>query len=121
MASLIRYEIDGKEFFVEGSDDGGSPLGHADAPSAMRGGLLGGETRTSRTAEHASSHFQDAIAHIRPAAEAVLQSLTEMNSPDEINLEFGVKFSAKVGAILASADSEATFKVSLKWKNNTPD
>jgi|UPI00035E0FCD hypothetical protein len=116
MASLIRYEIDGKEFFVEGEDAGDSPLPHAGS-SAIRGGLLGDATETSPLAAQAGGHFQDAIAHIRPAAEAVLHALAEMNQPDEINLEFGVKFSAKVGAILASADSEATFKVSLKWKN----
>ncbi len=40
-----------------------------------------------------------------------------MNTPDEIGLEFGLKFNAKTGVIFASADSEATFKVSLKWTN----
>jgi len=115
MAGMIRYEIDGKAFYVEGTDDA------MPSPSSpMRGSTLSGSS-TGQTAQQASNHFKDAIAHIRPAAEAVLHSLAEMNQPDEINLEFGVKFSAKVGAILASADSEATFKVSLKWKNNTPD
>lgn len=35
---------------------------------------------------------------------------------DEINLEFSLKFSAKAGAIPASVNGEATFKVSLAWK-----
>ena len=52
-----------------------------------------------------------------PAAELVLNAFREMNTPDEIGLEFGVKFNASAGAFLASAGSEATFKVSLKWKN----
>ena len=47
----------------------------------------------------------------------VLQAFREMNTPDEIGLDFGIKFSAQAGAIFASVDSEATFKVSLKWKN----
>jgi len=46
-----------------------------------------------------------------------LKTFQEINTPAEINLEFGVKFNAKAGFIFASADSEATFKVSLKWKN----
>ncbi|MFP4033603.1 MAG: CU044_2847 family protein [Desulfococcaceae bacterium] len=38
--------------------------------------------------------------------------------PDEIGMEFGIKFSAKFGtAILASANGETTFKVSMKWTN----
>jgi hypothetical protein len=40
-----------------------------------------------------------------------------MNSPAEIGLEFGIKLNAKAGAIFASVDSEATFKVSIKWRN----
>ena len=39
--------------------------------------------------------------------------------PTEIELEFGVKFNAKAGAIIASVDSEATFKVALKWVNQS--
>ncbi len=36
----------------------------------------------------------------------------------EIGLEFGIKCNARAGvAVFASVDSEATFKVSLKWKN----
>ena len=60
----------------------------------------------------------DAMVHVRPAAEAVLNSFREMNTPDEISLEFGVEFSAKLGAaVFASTEGEATFKVILKWKN----
>jgi hypothetical protein len=61
--------------------------------------------------------FTKVIARVRPAAEAVLQSFREMNTPDEIGLEFGVKFHAKAGAIFAAVSSEATFKVALTWKN----
>jgi hypothetical protein len=69
-------------------------------------------------ADAACGRFSEAIAHLRPAAEAVLDAFREMNTPDEIALEFGVKFSAKLGvAILASTQGEATFKVSLKWSN----
>ncbi|PID73407.1 MAG: hypothetical protein CSB33_04015 [Desulfobacterales bacterium] len=65
--------------------------------------------------------FEEAIRSIRPAADAVLRSLQGMNSPDEIGLEFGVKFSAKAGAFMISADSEASFKVALKWTNPAPN
>lgn len=64
----------------------------------------------------AEKRFTDAISRVKPAAEFVLNAFREMNEPDQIGLEFGVKFNAKAGAILASVDSEATFKVSLLWK-----
>ena len=57
------------------------------------------------------------MAHIKPVAKALFGAFEEFNNPQEIQLEFGVKFSAKAGVIFASADSEATFKVSLKWQN----
>jgi hypothetical protein len=78
-----------------------------------------GIERVSRTGEgilKAEKTFMEGISRVKPAAEAVLNAFREMNTPDEIHLEFGLKFSAKAGAILASADGEATFKVSLTWK-----
>ena len=69
-------------------------------------------------AEKADSLFVDAVDRIKPAAEVILNAFREMNTPDEIALEFGLKFNAKTGVIFASADSEATFKVSLKWTND---
>lgn len=65
----------------------------------------------------ADSRFEEAIGRIRPAAQALLDSLRELNTPEEVSLEFGLKFNAKAGAIIASVDSEAVFKVSIKWKN----
>jgi hypothetical protein len=74
-------------------------------------------SRGDRGPEQSGKRFLDAIAQVKPAAEAVLNAFRELNTPDEIGLEFGIKFSASAGAILASVDSEATFKVALKWKN----
>ena len=87
-----------------------------DAPSEMERVSRGEEPEAK-----AARRFSDALGHIRPAAQAVLDTFQAINTPAEIQLEFGVKFSAKIGAaILASADGEATFKVSLKWTNPKP-
>lgn len=64
----------------------------------------------------AETRFTEAIARVKPAAEFVLNAFREMNEPDQIGLDFGIKFNAKAGAVIASVDSEATFKVSLLWK-----
>jgi hypothetical protein len=77
-----------------------------------------GRQRISRgegAIEKAETRFADAIGRVKPAAEAVLNAFRELNTPQEIALEFGIKFNAQAGAIIASVDSEATFKVSLKW------
>ena len=80
----------------------------------------GGVERVGRGEEavaKAQDRFVEALDKIKPATEAVLNTFRDLNTPDEINLEFGIKLSGTLGALFASVDSEATFKVSLKWKN----
>ena len=36
--------------------------------------------------------------------------------PDRIEVEFGLKMNADVGAILASAGVEANYKITLAWE-----
>ncbi len=67
--------------------------------------------------EKSDDRFEQVASRIRPAAKIVLNALKELNTPTEINMEFGLKFSAKTGVIIASADSEVNFKVSIKWNN----
>ncbi len=68
--------------------------------------------------EEAQERFNEVIGRIRPVAQTIFESLQGLDAPDEIGLEMGIKLSASAGIVLASADSEATFKVSLKWKNS---
>ncbi|MCI5190778.1 MAG: hypothetical protein D3905_13520 [Candidatus Electrothrix sp. AS4_5] len=104
MKQLVEFNLNGQPVYVETeiSEQQGIELvsrGKEDEP------------------EKATDLFEKVVSRIQPAAELVLKSFKEMNSPDEIELEFGLKFNAKTGVIFASADSEATFKVSLKWTN----
>lgn len=59
----------------------------------------------------------DALDSIKPAVRKVFASLNDLNNPKSIDLEIGVGFSGKVGVFLASADTEATFKIKLHWEN----
>ena len=101
---VLEFELaDGTPVYVETTDVGATDL-----------------RRVGRGEEgplKADSRFEEAVARIRPAAQALLDSLRELNTPEEVGLEFGLKFNAKAGAIIASVDSEATFKVSISWKN----
>jgi hypothetical protein len=102
MKKLVAFELDGQSVFVE-------------TEISEQQGLERIARGTEDEPEPAESRFVDAVERIKPAAEVVLNAFREMNTPDEIGLEFGLKFNAKTGVIFASADSEATFKVSLKW------
>ena len=122
MKKIIPFDLENDQIFVEVEDDY-RPEGVSEHLERGEGAAVKGAgqfvierlERGDGAALKGAERFVEAIAKVKPAAEALFNSLREMNAPDEIGLEFGVKFNAKVGAILASADSEATFKVSLKW------
>ena len=100
MKQLVEYEI----------KDGNSIVVEVDLPDA-------GIERASRSDQiiKAKERFGDALEQIKPVAETVLSKLRNL-SADEIGVEFGIKLSAKAGVIIASADAEANFTVTLTWK-----
>ncbi|MFI2410375.1 CU044_2847 family protein [Streptomyces sp. NPDC018947] len=69
-----------------------------------------------------SAHtLQEALAHIRPAVEAVADSVRGLTSrPDSVSVEFGIKLSAEAGVVVAKAASEANFAVRLEWDARDP-
>jgi len=100
---IVKFDMDdGSPVYVEVQESTGGPRLVSNKPGEVA---------------QAQSKFTDALKYLEPAAKAVLNTFQNINQPDEINLEFGVKLDGKVGAILASAGTEANFKVSLTWKN----
>jgi hypothetical protein len=103
--SLIEFEIDGGNMIIfEGVND--------QKPDDLNFVALNDNADPTP----AQKTLRQAIDTAKSAAELVFNSFKEMNSPDEINLEFGIKMAAKSGVIIASAETEANFKISLKWK-----
>lgn len=64
----------------------------------------------------APNTFQEALERVKPALQAVADALRDVNHPDTIALEFGLKLTAATGVVIASAATEVTFKVTLSWK-----
>ena len=103
MTRLVEFPVDDESSVIVEVDDPGS-----------------GTERVGRgeIAERASETFGDALDRVRPAAALLVEKLrTLADTPDEIAVEFGVKMSGKLGAaFIASAESEANFKVTLTWR-----
>jgi hypothetical protein len=59
--------------------------------------------------------LDEALASIRPAAEAVLDNFGNL-SPEGIQVEFGLRLDAQAGAVFAKAGVGAHFTVTLDWK-----
>lgn len=72
---------------------------------------------TNKVEREQNKHLKHTFAKIKPTVEALSSSLADLaNDPDEVELSLGVKISADVGVIFASAGADATFNIKLKWK-----
>ena len=60
------------------------------------------------------------VRKIRPVAQTLFGALEELNTAQEINLEFGIKLGGTTGIVFVSAETECNFKIGLKWTNPKP-
>ncbi|MFE5853505.1 CU044_2847 family protein [Streptomyces sp. NPDC056500] len=98
--TTVRVEVEGQQ------DDGIDRVARGSASGIVRG---------------SAQTLQEALAHIRPAVEAVADSVRSLASqPDTVSVEFGIKLSAEAGVVVAKAASEANFAVRLEWGARAP-
>ena len=61
--------------------------------------------------------FSEALDAVRPAADELLRKLSSLDArPGKVEIEFGLKFSGKVGAFIASTTADANFQITLSWE-----
>jgi hypothetical protein len=71
-----------------------------------------------RAIGQASMGLDKAISKIRPLAELLVSELQAITQrPDQFAVEFGVKFNATAGIIVANTAVEGNCKITLSWKN----
>jgi len=104
MKKLIEFPVkDGESIVVEVDE------------AEPEGGMVR-VTRLGDAIETASQTFEAAMERIRPALASIVTIVRDINEPNEIGVEFGIKMSAKAGVVIASTDAEANFAVKLTWK-----
>ena len=100
-------------------EDGGTVLVQVDEAAA--GPVTRGLGDRRLVTEQAQQTFEQAIARVQPAAQALVSRLRAMaDAPDEVGVEFGLELSAEAGALIAAASSTANFKVTLRWRRGGP-
>ncbi|MBX2814102.1 MAG: hypothetical protein KTR25_19995 [Myxococcales bacterium] len=78
---------------------------------------LEGIASMNPTVERTHTTFEQATQNIRPIADSLLASLTSLDvSPDEVTIDFGVRFTGDAGVILASVSTQASCTVRLTWR-----
>src|SRR3954449_1217543 len=76
--------------------------------------------RDVRVVEQAQQSFERAVDKVQPAIQGLVERLrTVAETPEEIQVEFGLQMSAEVGAFVAGVSSSGNFKVSVKWKRRS--
>jgi len=61
--------------------------------------------------------FDSAVAQIKPGVEALMAELGALSrKPDQVSLEFGIKFTAGAEALIAKSSVEGNVKVTLSWQ-----
>jgi hypothetical protein len=78
---------------------------------------------TSAVVERAQTSFEDALDKAQPIASALIDKLRSISeSPDEVQVEFGLGLSGSAGAVLvAGVSAGANYKVTLKWKKTSEE
>ena len=109
-----------KRFVEFPLEDGGTILVEVNEPEG------GGSRRATRGSEEepekAPHTFEQALSKIRPATEKVITTLRGLiQKPDEVEMEFGFSLSAEAGVIIASASTQANYRVTLRWKGEAQE
>ena len=78
---------------------------------------------TSAMVERAQTSFEDALDGAQPIASGLINKLRSISeSPDEVQVEFGLSLSASAGAVLvAGISAGANYKITLKWKKTSEE
>jgi hypothetical protein len=72
--------------------------------------------RTDDEITDVKERFEGALDRVRGAAVSALKAFSDKSlAPDEVMLEFGVKFTVSAGAVIAKTSTEGNLTVRLTW------
>jgi hypothetical protein len=96
---------------IEFKQDDGVVLVEVDDDTKRADQLSGRDGAT----EKARQSFEEAAAGIGPIAAMILRQITSL-APESVTVEFGIKFNAQAGVMIASSSVESNCKIVLAWK-----
>lgn len=72
--------------------------------------------------EQAAITFEESLEPIRQMITSLVTGLAKpFASTDTVEVTFGLKFSAKLGVLVAQSDGEASLAIKLSWKPQSPN
>jgi hypothetical protein len=82
-------------------------------------GLVLASPDPAHFADRSRASLEEALAKLRPSLERVVHLFREL-SPDECEVEFGLKIGGETGIIIARGTAEVNFIVRMNWKSQQP-
>lgn len=107
MKKLLQFSNqDGNIFFVEINEQAVS--------EPVRASLNDNDARG--VIQDTKGNFEKTLEPLKDISNSIIKNIADIScSPSEIQVELGLKITAKAGIILTSLDSEAHLKIILKW------
>jgi hypothetical protein len=107
MTSLVEFPI----------DNGGVIWVEVDEPEAEGGTVRAGRLGDMIKKVQAKVTFDEALHQICTSTERLITRLRDLSDqPNEIEVVFGFKMNAEIGASIAKASSEANYTVTMRWQ-----
>jgi hypothetical protein len=114
MAQITQFRLSsGEILYVEAA---ASPVQAGEQRAAIEtiGKYLNGEGR----AEGQQPDLESRISPVIGALKALREKLVAVGTPDEIELEAGLKFVGEAGIVLSKWGSEASISIRITWKKD---
>lgn len=106
MIELVGFPLEGQQAYVEIADD---------EPGVVA------VSRLDDVISAASGSLEEGLDRVRSVAQAALRRLVSVpEPPEEVTIEFGVRFNAKVGAVIAQTEGAGHLQVTMTWKRPPP-
>lgn len=109
MKQLVEFVVGGETILVEVEQPESHGVERASLPPGPSGQMV----------IKAQQSFEEALDKVKPVANAIISKLKDLNSPaDAVEVKFGIKLTADVGAIFTSIGGEVNYEITLKWNNS---
>jgi len=106
MTKLVKFDVgDGQTVLIEVEEVESEEI----RPVSKSPGELAAKARKT---------LSEALDGIAPMVRTLKQRLNSLTDPaDEVEVKFSVKLSGEIDAVVTKIGSEATYEITLKWKN----
>ena len=84
-------------------------------PSEVPDSLVLSSPELGKVAAKAQISLEEALTKLKPSLQRIIHLLKEL-SPEETELEFGLKLGGETGVIVAKGTAEVNFVIRMTWK-----